>query len=123
MLIDVQAVVARPELADFGLSWLPNKPRHHLPNSTWLPNVGYGELDATMEHYFRTQLARLTAHDKHKPIVIYCVFDCWMSWNAVQRATDYGYRAVYWYRDGTDGWQAQGLPLVEGQPVPLEDTP
>jgi rhodanese-related sulfurtransferase len=43
-----------------------------------------------------------------------------MSWNAVQRAHDYGYRELYWYRDGTDGWLAQGLEVTEAVPVLLQ---
>jgi len=121
VLIDVQAVVVRPELADFGMSWLPNKPRYHIPGSVWLPNVGYGSLEPVMDDYFRNQLEHLTAGDKNRPLVIYCVLDCWMSWNAVQRAARYGYQTVYWYRDGTDGWAEHDLPLTEGIPVPLSD--
>ncbi|MDX1605914.1 MAG: PQQ-dependent catabolism-associated CXXCW motif protein [Candidatus Competibacterales bacterium] len=120
VLIDVQAVVVRPELAEFGLSWLPSRPRLHIPGSTWLPNVGYGTLAPRMETYFRDNLARLTGGDRDRPVVIYCVIDCWMSWNAVQRAAGYGYCRLYWYRDGTDGWAEQGLPLVEAEPRPLK---
>ena len=120
VLIDVQAVVVRPETAEFGLSWLPNEPRYHIPGSTWLPNVGHGELEPMIERYFKTHLEYLTQNRKDQPIVIYCVLDCWMSWNAVQRAAEYGYKELYWYREGTDGWAEQGLPLVEGQPAPLQ---
>lgn len=119
VLIDVQAVVVRPELAEFGMSWLPNEPRYHLPGSVWLPNVGYGELKPEMDRYFRDNLQQLSADDVDQPIVIYCVQDCWMSWNAVQRAASYGYRQLYWYPAGSDGWQQHGLELVQGDPVPL----
>jgi PQQ-dependent catabolism-associated CXXCW motif protein len=84
----------------------------------WLPNVGYGELTQQMDAYFRDNLKRLTGRDFDKAIVIYCVLDCWMSWNAVQRAAGYGYRNIYWYRGGSDDWREQGLELVEGEPVP-----
>ena len=120
LLIDVFAIIARPELADFGIDWLPSEPRHHLPNSVWLPNVGYAELDATMEEYFRRNLQRLTNNNFSHPIVIYCVIDCWLSWNAVQRAASYGYSNLYWYPTGSDGWQEAGLPLVTGTPLPLQ---
>ena len=73
-----------------------------------------------MDAYFRSQLARLSGGDKLRPIVIFCVVDCWMSWSAVQRAYRYGYRNLYWYRDGTDIWSSKGLPLEAVQPVPLE---
>lgn len=120
LLIDVQAVTVRPELADFGIAFLPNKTRWHIPGSHWLPNVGYGELDVTMQAYFRDNLARLTAGDFARPILFYCVADCWMSWNAVQRAHGYGYRELYWLSGGTEEWAAADGELVEGEPVPLE---
>ncbi len=119
VLVDVQAVVERPETEDFGFAWLPNEPRYHIPDSTWLPNVGKGELTPRMDNYFRDNLQRITSGDLQTPLVLYCVADCWMSWNAVRRAHGYGYRVLYWYRDGTDGWEAEGLPLVEAEPVEL----
>ena len=48
----------------------------------------------------------------------YCLADCWMSWNAAKRALKIGYSNVAWYRDGTDGWLAAGLPLQEATPEP-----
>ena len=122
ILIDVLSVVVRPELAEFGMSWLPNEPRYHLPGSVWLPNVGFGELDTHMESYFRSNLQQLTGGKLDKAIVFYCVRDCWMSWNAIQRAASYGYRRLYWYPEGTDGWWEYGLESVEGEPVPLENS-
>lgn len=119
-LVDVQAVPLRPETAQFGISWLPSKTRYHIPGSVWLPNVGYGVLDKAMDRYFRANLARAAGGDFERPIVFYCVVDCWMSWNAVKRAAGYGYANLYWYPDGTDGWAAHGLPLVKAEPVPLE---
>ncbi len=124
VLVDVQAVIVRPDVRDeFGIDWLPNKARFHIPESVWLPNVGYGRLSAPMDRYFRDQLHRLTGGDRARPIVIYCIVDCWMSWNAVQRATRYGYTKVFWYPEGSDGWERHGLPLVEATPVPVSRTP
>jgi PQQ-dependent catabolism-associated CXXCW motif protein len=119
ILVDVQAVAVRPETEEFGFSWLPARQRFNLPGSVWLPNVGYGRLDKRMDDYFRSHLHRLTGGDPDHPIVIYCVIDCWMSWNAIRRAAAYGYRRLYWYREGTDGWAALGLPMQKAQPVPL----
>ena len=86
-------------------------PRENIPGSVWLPNVGYGELSAEFADYFRTELERLTGGDKSKPLVFYCDANCWMSWNAAKRAMTYGYSAVQWYPDGTDGWKEADLPL------------
>ncbi len=119
ILVDVQAVAVRPETEEFGISWLLAKERFNLPGSVWLPNVGYGKLDKRMDDYFRYHLNRLTGGDLDRPIVIYCVIDCWMSWNAIRRAASYGYRRLYWYPDGTDGWAVRDLPMEKAQPVPL----
>lgn len=119
VLVDVQSVVVRPETREFGVTWLPSTPRHHLPGSIWLPNVGYPSLEPAMDRYFRDALEAATGGDRGRAVVIYCVADCWLSWNAVQRAARYGYTRLYWYREGTDGWEAAGLPLVRAEPRPL----
>jgi|GEM_PF-287507 len=121
ILIDVQAITLRPETAEFGLAWLPSEPRYHIAGSTWLPNVGYGELQPAMFDYLVKNLDRLSAGDKSRPLVFYCVLDCWMSWNVVRRAAELGYSNLYWYPEGTDGWADAGLELVEATPYPLSD--
>ena len=119
ILIDVLSVITRPNV-EFGESkWLPNKERLSLPNSVWLPNVGYGYLDEQMQHYFQSQLLALTEGNKFKPLVFFCIADCWMSWNSVQRARDYGYKNIYWYKNGTDGWAESGLAVEKIDPIPL----
>ena len=37
---------------------------------------------------------------------------------AAKRAAAWGWRQVLWYREGTDGWEAAGLPTQELQPAP-----
>jgi PQQ-dependent catabolism-associated CXXCW motif protein len=121
VLVDVYAAARQPADGTLDATWLVPQPRQSLPGSTWLPNVGYGELDPTVAAYFRDHLARLTSGDPTRPLVIFCVVDCWMSWNAVRRAAALGYRRLYWYREGTDGWQAAGLPLAAVQAEPLRE--
>jgi len=119
ILIDVLSVMSRPN-TEFGEGqWIPNKERLSLLNSVWLPNVGYGYLDAEMDEYFKNQLEKLTLNKKHKALVFFCIADCWMSWNAVQRAHSYGYTNVYWYKNGTDGWGNMGLELQKIDPIPM----
>lgn len=113
LLLDVQPV-----------SWyeghfLISAPRYNLSGSHWIPNVGLGEPDDRWLSYFGHYLATLTGGNKKKALIIYCTADCWMSWNAVNRAAEWGYQEIYWYRDGTDGWQEAELPLVEATPLPL----
>ncbi len=120
LLIDVQPVTLRPETEEFGIAWLPGRQRWHIPGSTWLPNVGYGRLEPRMLDYLKTNLERLTRGDRDRPLVFYCVVDCWMSWNAVKRAHALGYRNLHWYPQGSDGWRDAGFELAPGVPVPLD---
>ena len=94
------------------------KQRLNIPGSTWLADTGYGELSAAVEDYLRRGLERITGGDRAKLLVIYCLRDCWMSWNVAKRAISWGYSNVAWYADGTDGWQDAGLPLSEAAPAP-----
>src|SRR5260221_8568250 len=48
--------------------WLP-VPRHDIPGSLWLPDVGRGELSPELEAYFRTNLERGTNGRLDTPIV------------------------------------------------------
>jgi PQQ-dependent catabolism-associated CXXCW motif protein len=119
--VDVVATTLRPASDGLAAAWLPNEPRLGIPGSVWLPNVGYGRLEPHIDAYFRANLERITGGDRTRCLLFYCKADCWMSWNAVRRAASYRYACLYWYRDGTDGWSAAGLPLEEAEPVPLPD--
>lgn len=121
VLVDTTPLLRSSE-TDFTGRWLVAKERRNLPGSVWLPNVGYGWLDEEMTAYFRDRLMQATEGDPTRPLVFYCYLDCWMSWNAARRAfTELGYRRVYWYPEGTDGWAAAGLPLERGEPLPLSE--
>jgi PQQ-dependent catabolism-associated CXXCW motif protein len=80
-------------------------PHRSLPGAVWLPDVGNGEIPLALDAWYQAQLAALTRHDPRKPVVIFCHPNCWASWNAAKRAIGYGYRQVYWYPDGVEGWQ------------------
>lgn len=103
--------------------WHTPKPRDHMRGSTWLPDVGKGTLSPAIATYFSSQLSKLTAGNFAQPVIIYCQADCWMSWNAVKRAASYGYTALYWYPDGTDGMRDFDIPLVRATAVPLLPAP
>jgi len=116
VFVDVMPHVPRPANLPPGTIWR-DKPRLNIPGSAWLPDTGYGQLAAVTEAYFAKGLATLTGGDRAKPVVIYCLRDCWMSWNAAKRALTWGYTNVIWYPDGTDGWQEADLPLDDARPV------
>jgi PQQ-dependent catabolism-associated CXXCW motif protein len=115
--IDVLAAPRRPEGLPQGALWRPS-PRLGIPGSLWLPEVGRGALAPETETWFRVALEQATGSDLDRPVVFYCLAECWMSWNAAKRAAAWGWRQVLWYRDGTDGWEAAGLPTEELHPAP-----
>lgn len=120
VLIDVLPAPLKPKDRPANLLWLPPA-RYNIPGSHWLANVGYGILSSELERYFKENLERLSNGDKGSKIVLYCLADCWMSWNAAKRAaTEYGYTRILWYPEGTTGWEGAGLPLEKSIPVPME---
>ena len=116
VLIDVLPAPRRPQGLPEDALWLPPE-RRSLPGSVWLPNTGFAVLPVEEEHYLRDNLRRQSAGDTGRALVFFCERDCWMSWNAAKRAIEWGYGNVYWYPDGSDGWQASGRTLVEVVPV------
>ncbi len=116
IFVDVLPAPRRPEGLPADALWKP-VPRRDIPGSLWLPEVGRGALSAALEIYFRDHLAAATGGDRAQPVVFYCLADCWMSWNATKRAASYGYSRLYWYRDGTDGWEAAQLPTEAATPA------
>lgn len=115
--IDVLPAPRRPENLPASTLWMP-LPHRDIPGSIWLPDIGRGALSAELEGYFRHHLEAAAAGRKDAAIVFYCLADCWMSWNAAKRAASWGYTRVYWYPDGTDGWEAAKLPMKETEPTP-----
>jgi PQQ-dependent catabolism-associated CXXCW motif protein len=114
--IDVLPQAPRPKDLPADVVWR-DKPRSDIPGSLWLPDTGYGELAPVMLDYFRRGLDRALA-GRQRPLVFYCLKDCWMSWNAARRALALGYTNVDWYPEGSDGWAAAGLPVEKRTPEP-----
>lgn len=99
--------------------WLISRVRDTLPGAVWLPEVGRGAIDDDMAGYLAITLEKLSYGDQARTIVVFCRADCWMSWNAAQRIADLGYSDVRWLRNGTDGWQDIGGPLIRVEPLPV----
>ena len=116
VFIDVLPQAPRPKNLPKDVVWR-DKPRFDIPGSEWLPDTGYGELAPVMLDYFRRGLDKALA-GRARPLVFYCLKDCWMSWNAARRALELGYKDVDWYPEGSDGWAAAGLPLEKRTPEP-----
>ena len=117
VLVDVLPAPRKPPNMLPGVPWMP-VPHHNLPGSIWLPEVGRGKIPASVNTYFRDNLAKATGNDKDRPVVIYCLFDCLMSWKAAKRAASYGYTAIHWYPMGIEGWEFEDLPMEVSRPVP-----
>ncbi len=113
--IDVLPQAPRPANLPEGTIWR-DKPRDTIPGAIWLPNVGYGAIAPVTADYFRAGLDRLTGGDRAHPVLFFCLEDCWMSWNAARRAIEWGYGAVYWFPEGTDGWALWDYPLERVTP-------
>ena len=114
--IDVLPQAPRPKDLPADVVWR-DKPRSDIPGSLWLPDTGYGELAPVTLDYFRRGLDKALG-GRQRPLVFYCLKDCWMSWNAAKRAVALGYTNVAWYPQGSDGWAAAGLPLEKRVPEP-----
>jgi PQQ-dependent catabolism-associated CXXCW motif protein len=117
VFLDVLPHAPRPANLPAGTIWR-EKPRRNIPGSIWLPDTGYGALAPSTENYLRSNLMNATGGDHARTIVVYCLRDCWMSWNAAKRILAMGYSSVAWYPEGTDGWEDALLPLQESTPVP-----
>ncbi|MHB0768883.1 PQQ-dependent catabolism-associated CXXCW motif protein [Bradyrhizobium sp. 5.13L] len=115
--VDVMPRPPKPKGLPAGTVWR-DAPRRNIAGSIWLPDTGYGILPPAMDDYLQRGLARASRGDKAALLVIYCLADCWMSWNAAKRALAYGYSNVAWFPDGTDGWERATLPTEEAQPEP-----
>lgn len=119
IIVDVSNAPRRPETLAPGAPWLP-LPHRAIPDSLWIPGVGLGEIPVAVDDFYRQRLAAATNEHLARPLVIYCHRSCWLSWNAAKRAISYGYRSVYWYRDGIEGWKAAGYrtAVIEPQLAP-----
>lgn len=117
VFIDVYPHAPKPNNLPAGTIW--REPQHFsIEGAKWVANAGYGVLSVETEAYFKRHLEALTGGDKAKPVVIFCLRNCWMSWNAAKRAIAYGYTNVLWFSEGTDAWQEIGQPVVEVTPEP-----
>jgi len=96
--------------------WRLAKARESIAGAHWFPESGRGELDPAVAAGFARGIARLTKGRRSMPLVVFCLADCWMSWNAAKRLRAMGYVRVWWLAEGTDGWRDLGEPLSPAIP-------
>lgn len=122
-LIDVLPLRRKPPDFPPNRLWR-TQPRNNIPNSIWLPNVGYGDIAPEFQTYLIENLNRLIhkrKSDKPVELLFYCLADCWMSWNAAKRALELGFRNILWFPGGTDEWEVMGYPLEHSTAVKMPD--
>ncbi|MAN97628.1 PQQ-dependent catabolism-associated CXXCW motif protein [uncultured Roseovarius sp.] len=117
--VDVLPRPPKPANLPAGTIWR-DKLRLSIPGAVWLPNTGYERIAPETEAYLREGLTEVTGGDPDHPVLFFCLEDCWMSWNAAKRALEMGYSEVYWFPEGTDGWDFEGYPLERVQARPGE---
>ena len=115
LVVDVSDAPKQPPSCPQAAVWLP-VPHPVIPGAIWIPGAGLGGIDPGIERLLRERLAQGTGNDPEHPVVIYCHRSCWLSWNAAKRAIGYGYRRIYWYPDGMEGWRAAGFPTASAEP-------
>lgn len=96
--------------------WRLTVPRPSLPGAHWFPEAGRGNLDPKVAAWLTGRVAALAAARPRATVIVYCLADCWMSWNAALRLRRAGITRVRWYAEGTDGWREAGRTLVEVAP-------
>jgi PQQ-dependent catabolism-associated CXXCW motif protein len=115
VVVDVSNSPRRPDNLPATTTWLP-VPHPAIPGAIWIPGAGLGAPPLAVEQFFRQRLATATDNDLARPLVLYCHQKCWLSWNGAKRAIQYGYRNVYWFPDGIEGWRKAKLPTTVVQP-------
>jgi PQQ-dependent catabolism-associated CXXCW motif protein len=115
VVIDVSNAPRRPQNLAQGAPWMPLAHRT-LPGALWIPGVGAATVPQDLDDFFRSRLAQATAGNLDAPIVVYCHKTCWLSWNAAKRVIGYGYRRVYWFPDGVEGWSAAAQATTTTEP-------
>jgi PQQ-dependent catabolism-associated CXXCW motif protein len=96
--------------------WRLVSKRESIAGAHWFPESGRGNLAPGIEPWFAQGVARLTRGRRDRPIVVFCLADCWMSWNAAKRLRAMGYTKIWWLAEGTDGWSDLGKPLISVLP-------
>jgi sulfur-oxidizing protein SoxY len=114
VVVDVSSSQQRPEKLAPQALWMP-PPHPVIPGSLWIAGAGAGAIDPHTEKLYQQRLAEATSNDLSHPVVVYCHERCWLSWNAAKRAIRYGYRHVYWFPDGIEGWRAAGFETATAE--------
>lgn len=111
LLVDVSLAESARRNPDSG-RWTLAGPARSIPGSLWFPEAGRVPGNAAIIAEFT---AAVQAQASGRPVVVFCLADCWMSWNAALRLHRLGH-TVFWSGAGRDGWAASGRPLAAVMP-------
>ncbi|MDO7843900.1 rhodanese-like domain-containing protein [Sphingomonas immobilis] len=115
ILIDVNPAPGAVRDPQTGV-WTLAEPHQTIPGAHWFAESGRGVLPADIETWFLSGVRRLAEAHPHRPVIIFCQADCWMSWNAALRLRRARVRNIRWFADGLDGWRDVALPTVSARP-------
>jgi PQQ-dependent catabolism-associated CXXCW motif protein len=118
LLLDAADMPKKPPEMAKDMPWMPT--HRTVPGAIWLVGAGNGTSAPAFAAAFKTRIAALTGNDLAKPIIVFCHPHCWASWNAGKRLIGLGYRHVYWYPDGAEGWES-GHETQVATPDPIWD--
>jgi PQQ-dependent catabolism-associated CXXCW motif protein len=104
-------------------AWRLRQPRQTIPGAFWFPEVGRAEPPADLLEAFVARMRTLARSRPHRQLVLFCLADCWMSWNAALRLQRLGIGPVLWLAEGTDGWVEAGQPLLPAWPEASPQAP
>ena len=96
--------------------WHLSESHQSIPGAHWFPDAGRGRIEPDIERWFLGGVRRLTLQRHEKPIVVFCLADCWMSWNAALRLKRAGFSHVQWLAEGIDGWRESGRIVRTARP-------
>ena len=113
-LVELLKAPQRPVVLDV-LTPGDNYRKELIPSAAWVSGAGFAD-DKDNERIddFFAKFMSDVAPGKDTPIVAYCLdWQCWLSYNALERLSRMGYSRLYWYRGGIEAWQRAGLPTIE----------
>lgn len=90
-----------------------------IPYSQHMPTLG---LASKNKEKYRSHFKELLSEfDKNDHFITYCQDpECWVSYNAITRLYEHGFRNLYWYRGGIHAWREAKLPyfVVDRKSIP-----
>jgi len=117
VMIDVSPApggVGNPAKGELRLS----EPHVTMRRAHWFPEAGRGDAGADVDQWLIEGVGRLAHNDRHRTIVVFCLADCWMSWNASLKLHRAGFTDVRWFADGLDGWRDRDGPTQPATVAP-----